>query len=147
MLGLNFNFLPVENFGSSIDWVGSEFFLRGFHAWAGCNIPFAYLIKSNPFSQRKKKKSLSPLLSSPPPSLLSLARSLGRLLSKRRRQGSGAALASSSSDASPADKVCPHFPFPSFPAVRNRTPKPPIVCYLYSDLTMDFTCELQFFCP
>ena len=53
--------------------------------------------------------------------------------------GSGAALASSSSDASPSDKVCPPFPFPSFPSVRNRTPKPPNVCYLYSDLTMDFT--------
>ena len=29
-------------------------------------------------------------------------------------------------------------PFPSFPAVRNRTPKPQL-CYLYSDLTLYFT--------
>ena len=83
--------------------------------------------------------SLSLSLSLPPLSLLSLARSLGRLLSKRRRQGSGAGVASSSSGASPADKVCPPFPFPSDPAVRNRIPKPPSACYLYLDLTMSNT--------
>ena len=93
-----------------------------------------------PNRARQHPMRKSPLLSSPPSiSSRSLARSLGRLLSKRRRQGSGAGVASSSSGASAADKVCPLFPFPSDPAVRNRIPKPPSACYLYLDLTMSNT--------
>jgi len=86
-------------------------------------------------SVHRSPLSLSSRTTSPssPPSPPSAAAFVG-LLSKRRRQGSVAALASSSSDALPADKVCPPFPFHSFLAVRNRTPKPPNVCYLYSDL-------------
>jgi len=44
----------------------------------------------------------------------------------RRRQASGAALCQCSSGASPADKSMSalSLPFPSFPAVRNRTPEP-----------------------
>jgi len=91
-----------------------------------------------------------PIPNSPPFSFFSstsLARSaVAPLLSKRRRQGSGAALALRvlcRALRRPARYVRP---FPSLSALRNRIPKPPNVCYLYSDLTVDFAYYLRFFC-
>ena len=67
--------------------------------------------------------SLSLSLSAP-----RLARPPSLQAASRRRQGSDAALASSSSEASPTDKVCPPFSFPSLPFMLCEIERPNPLC-------------------
>jgi len=101
-----------------------------------CRSPLPYELRVTTYEPPRKCPFLSPLSLS---LWLSLARSLARLPSKRRRLGEWRRPCQFFVGRFAGLQGMSVLSLPFLSCCANRTPKPPNMCYLYSDLTMDFT--------